>query len=154
MKATSRSVAAIREGTVIDHIAAGSALAICRLLGIDRHAGQVTIGLNLISKRLGHKDVIKVSGREITPDEANRLALLAPCATINIVKEHQVASKFRVECPEVVEGMIVCPNPRCITNCEPVESRFGVTPRQGEKWLRCHFCERSYPQSEIESYRA
>jgi aspartate carbamoyltransferase regulatory subunit len=143
----------IEEGTVIDHIPAGRGLQISALLGLDRHTSRVTIGLNLVSRRLGKKDLIKVEQLELTPDEANQIALLAPRATINIVQEHRVARKFQVTTPEVIERIIVCPNRRCITNCEPVATRFQVKRWQGETWLRCHYCEKRSMQSEIEAYR-
>jgi len=148
-----RLVASIESGTVIDHITAGRALAICALLGLDRHPGQVTIGLNLKSRRVGRKDVIKVSDREISAEEAGRIALLAPCATLTIVQDHKVASKSAVECPREVRGLVVCPNRRCITNSEPVESRFRIAAHGDERLLRCHYCERTFSESEIESYK-
>lgn len=153
MGETTRSVPAIENGTVIDHIAVGCGLKIIRLLEINDLRHLVTIGLNLESKLMGHKDIIKVTDRQITPDEANQIAILSPQATINIVKNYRVESKFRVHPPDKIEGIVVCPNPRCISNCAGVVSRFAVETVQKGIWLRCHYCEKNYLQSEIKYVR-
>lgn len=152
-RATTRSVPAIENGTVIDHILVGYGLKIIDLLRINDHRHVVTIGLNLESQLMGHKDIIKVSGRQITPEEANQIAILSPLATINIVRNFEVESKFRVRPPEMIERIVVCPNSRCISNCAGIASRFEVQNLQGALWLRCHYCEKGYSQSEIKGYR-
>ena len=133
-------VSKIRDGTVIDHIRAGQALNVLAILGIDGRKGEeVSVGMNVPSDRLARKDVVKVEGRELSQDEVDVLSLIAPDATINIVREYEVAEKHRVERPVVVEGVLECPNTGCITTeDEPVNSRFEVL----DDAVRCVYCER------------
>ena len=132
-------VTKIRDGTVIDHVTAGQALKVLAILGIDGTRGEtVSIGMNVPSGRLGRKDIVKVEGRELSQDEVDVLSLIAPDATINIVREFAVEEKLRVERPDEVIGVLTCPNPDCITTGEePVESRFEVI----EEGVRCRYCE-------------
>jgi aspartate carbamoyltransferase regulatory subunit len=132
------SVPAIEAGTVIDHIPAGQALVIIELLGLEQ---TLTVGLRLASPTMGSKDVLKVAGLELTPDETNQISILAPRATVNIIRDFKVIEKFRVEPPSFIRGMIDCPNPSCITCHEPIGSGFDVTQRGKQLILRCHYCE-------------
>jgi aspartate carbamoyltransferase regulatory subunit len=129
----------IESGTVIDHIASGQALNVLAILGIDGTSGDVvSIGMNVPSERLGRKDVVKVEGRELSESELDVLSLIAPAATVNIIRGYEVAKKHVVERPEEVLGVLDCPNPNCITNQnEPVDSRFAVL----DDGARCHYCE-------------
>ncbi|UIO99182.1 aspartate carbamoyltransferase regulatory subunit [Halobaculum sp. CBA1158] len=131
-------VSKIRDGTVIDHVAGGQALNVLAVLGIDGDEGLgVSIGMNVPSDKLGKKDVVKVEGRELSQGEVDIISLLAPEATVNIVREFAVVEKNRVERPERVVGLLECPNHNCITNAdEPVESAFEVV----EDGVRCEFC--------------
>ena len=132
-------VSKIRDGTVIDHVRGGQALNVLAILGIDGSEGEeVSVGMNVPSDRLGRKDIVKVEGRELSQDEVDVLSLIAPDATINIVRDYEVIEKHRVEPPETVEGVLSCPNAGCITNAgEPVSTRFEVL----EDGVRCDFCE-------------
>jgi len=132
-------VSKIRDGTVIDHIAGGQALNVLAILGIDGSGGEtVSLGMNVPSDRLGHKDILKVEGRELSQEEVDVLSLIAPAATINIVRGFEVVEKSRVTRPEVVTGVLSCPNANCIsTQGEPVESRFEVL----EDGVRCGYCD-------------
>ncbi|PSP98343.1 aspartate carbamoyltransferase regulatory subunit [Halobacteriales archaeon QS_4_70_19] len=132
-------VSKIKNGTVIDHIAASQALNVLAILGIDGSGGEeVSVGMNVPSDRLGRKDVLKVEGRELSPAEVDVLSLIAPAATINIVREYEVVEKSRVERPDVVTGILSCPNANCITTAgEPVESRFEVL----DDAVRCAYCD-------------
>jgi aspartate carbamoyltransferase regulatory subunit len=132
-------VSKIRSGTVIDHIAAGQALNVLAILGIDGSGGEeVSVGMNVPSDRLGRKDIVKVEGRELSPAEVDVLSLIAPAATINIVREFDVIEKSRVERPDVVTGILSCPNANCISTAgEPVESRFEVL----DEGVRCAYCD-------------
>lgn len=136
-------VGAIRDGTVIDHIPPGQALKVLRIMGVDGGEGHVvTVAMNVPSASKGRKDIVKVEGREIRPSEMDRIALLAPGATINIIREFEVAQKYQVQLPDVLEGVIPCENPNCISNQrEPVPSRLCVRSRE-PLILRCAFCER------------
>jgi aspartate carbamoyltransferase regulatory subunit len=132
-------VSKIRQGTVIDHIAGGQALNVLAILGIDGSGGEeVSVGMNVPSDRLGRKDIVKVEGHELSQDELDVLSLIAPAATINIVREFEVEEKHRVDRPEAVVGVLECPNHNCITTkSEPVDSRFEVL----DEGVRCGYCD-------------
>lgn len=132
-------VSKIRNGTVIDHIPGGQALNVLAILRIDGSAGEtVSVGMNVPSDRLGEKDIVKVESRELSQDEVDVLSLVAPAATINIVREYEVIEKARVDRPEQVVDVLACPNRNCITNeTEPVASRFDVL----EDGVRCTYCD-------------
>lgn len=132
-------VSKIQNGTVIDHVTAGEALHVLAILGIDGSGGEtVSLGMNVPSDRLGRKDVVKVEGRELSQGELDVLSLIAPDASINIIRDYDVVEKNRVESPDHVVGVLSCPNRNCITNQnEPVESKFTVL-RDG---VRCDYCE-------------
>jgi aspartate carbamoyltransferase regulatory subunit len=131
-------VSKIENGTVIDHVPGGQALNVLTILGIDADSGEtVSVGMNVPSEKLGRKDVVKVEGRELSQDEVDVLSLIAPDATINIVRDFDVVEKHRVEPPERVVGVLACPNANCITNAdEPVATAFEVL-RDG---VRCEYC--------------
>ncbi|WP_158055916.1 aspartate carbamoyltransferase regulatory subunit [Halorussus halophilus] len=132
-------VSKIRNGTVIDHIRGGQALNVLAILGIDGSEGEaVSVGMNVPSDRMSHKDIVKVEGRELSQDEVDVLSLIAPEATINIIREYEVAEKQHLERPERVVGVLSCPNHNCITNAgEPVETKFDVL----DDGVRCEYCE-------------
>lgn len=144
MKEKTVSVSAIKEGTVIDHITQGSALAILRLLKLSSQEKRVTVGLNLTSRSMGYKDLIKVEGRFLSGKEAHDIALFAPLATICLIKNYRVEKKMKVQLPEVVEKILVCPNPCCISRVEPVGSRFSIDAFREKILLRCFFCEKVF----------
>lgn len=132
----------ILEGTVIDHIPAGKALEILRVLGVSGREGwRIAILMNVESKKLGKKDIIKIEKRKLTPAEVNVIALIAPTATINIVENFIVIEKQKVCVPDMVEDIITCPNPTCITNKErePIRSRFKTISREPLQ-LQCEYC--------------
>lgn len=131
-------VSKIRNGTVIDHVEGGQALNVLGILGIDGSGGEtVSIGMNVPSDRLGRKDVVKVEGRELSQSEVDVLSLIAPEATINIIRDYAVVEKLRVDRPTDVVGLLSCPNHNCITNDdEPVESKFAVV----SEGVRCTYC--------------
>lgn len=132
-------VSKIENGTVIDHITGGQALNVLAILGIDGSRGEVvSVGINVPSDRLGRKDVVKVEDRELSQSEVDVLSLIAPAATINIIRDYDVKEKHRVERPSEVVGVLECSNRNCITNeNEPVDSRFEVL-REG---IRCVYCD-------------
>jgi aspartate carbamoyltransferase regulatory subunit len=133
----------ISAGTVVDHITAGYALAVLQILGITGAGGEVvSIAMNVQSQKLGKKDVIKVEGKELTSEEINRIAMVAPNATINIIRDYEVYQKQRITVPDHVEGIVRCANPSCITNRERgIASRFTVVERTPVT-LRCKYCQR------------
>ena len=132
-------VSKIRNGTVIDHISGGQALNVLAIVGIDGTSGEeVSVAMNIPSGRLGEKDIVKVEGRELSQNEVDVLSLIAPAATINIVRDYDVVEKHRVERPSRVEGVLKCPNRHCITTeSEPVDSAFEVL----DDGVRCEYCD-------------
>ena len=141
-------VSALKSGTVIDHLGPRLALKALKILGVADEA-TVLIGVNLDSKKFGKKDLIKIAGRELTPEEVNKIALLSPQATFSIIRDFEVVKKIKPELPETIDGLIRCTNPACITQDPRVKGRF-VTVRKDPLKLRCFFCERSLQENEIE----
>ena len=132
----------IRDGTVIDHIPAGRALTVLRILGITgRERLRVAVVMNVESRKLGLKDIVKIEDRHLSPEEVNKIALVAPTATINIVRDYVVVEKRRVELPDIIENILVCPNPTCITRAprEELKPRFRVVSRS-PMLLQCLYC--------------
>jgi len=133
----------IENGTVIDHITAGQALNVLKILGIPASCeGVVSVVMNA-SGTHGKKDVVKIEGREIMVREVDKISLIAPNATINIIRNYEVLQKKQVHIPEYIEGVVRCINPNCISNSsEPVTSKFTVSAEDGRILLRCKYCER------------
>lgn len=135
----------IRNGTVIDHIAPGTAMKVLRILGLPRAGATsaVTAAMNVSSSQnaASRKDIVKIEDRELDPHELDKIALISPLATVNIIREYDVAQKHRVRVPEVVNGIVRCPNLNCVSNHEPVRSSFRIV-RQNPTALRCQYCER------------
>jgi aspartate carbamoyltransferase regulatory subunit len=132
-------VSKIESGTVIDHITRGQALNVLAILGIDGSSDAVvSVGMNVPSDRLGRKDVVKVEGRELSQSELDVLSLIAPAATINIIRNYEVVEKNLVDRPDRVTGVLECPNRSCITTAdEPVESEFEIL----DDGVRCVYCD-------------
>lgn len=133
----------IKEGTVIDHITAGNAVKVLHILGIPEKTldSVVSVVMNVKSK-IGKKDIVKVENRELKPEEVNKIALIAPKATINIIRDYEVVKKFKVHLPDEIVGIVRCPNPNCISNTrEPIQSRFRVISRDPIR-IKCRYCER------------
>ncbi|WP_255149524.1 aspartate carbamoyltransferase regulatory subunit [Halorarius halobius] len=139
MTETELRVSKIEDGTVIDHVPGGQALNVLAILGIDGTGGEeVSVGMNVPSGQLGRKDIVKVEGRELSQEEVDVLSLIAPRATINIVRDYEVVEKLRVERPDRVVGVLSCPNANCITTGdEPIESTFDVL----DDGVRCAYCD-------------
>ncbi|MDE5913133.1 MAG: aspartate carbamoyltransferase regulatory subunit [Muribaculaceae bacterium] len=133
------AVAALRNGTVIDHIPADVLFDVVRLLGIEDMATSVTIGNNLQSAILGRKGIIKVADVVFPEATLNRIALIAPSAKVNIIRDYEVVEKHHVTLPDELFGLVKCNNPKCISNNEPMRSHFTVVNRQPVT-IRCHYC--------------
>jgi aspartate carbamoyltransferase regulatory subunit len=132
----------IKEGTVIDHIPAGLALTVLSILGITGQGGSVvSVAINVHSKESGEpKDIVKIENRELDKSEIDKIALIAPNATINIIRDFEVAEKYRVKLPDILEGVLECPNPNCISNQkEPVQGRAMVDSHD-PLVVKCHYC--------------
>jgi aspartate carbamoyltransferase regulatory subunit len=132
-------ISPIRNGTVIDHITAGEALNVLKIIGITGTTTEsVSVATNVASGKMGKKDIVKVVNRELSTEEVDRIALIAPRASISIIREYRVFRKKGVEKPKYLVGTVKCPNPGCISNTnEPIESRFVVIP----SGLQCLYCE-------------
>lgn len=136
------TVSKIMNGTVIDHIPAGRALEVLRLLGITgKEKLRVAVLMNVESRKLGRKDIIKIEGKFLEAKELNLIALIAPNATINIIENYEVKKKFKVELPEIVEDLLKCPNTTCISNKErePVKPRHRKI-RNDPPEFECLYC--------------
>ncbi len=134
-------VSAIENGTVIDHIPSQSVYQVLRILNLTEYNDQLLIGTNLESRKMGKKGIIKVSNKFFKSDEINKIALVAPSATLILIKDFGVSEKKKVEIPSRVEKIVKCFNPNCITNVEDVVTRFEVVNKDDLK-LRCHYCEK------------
>ena len=143
------SVSAIQNGTVIDHIPAKHLFKVIQILGLDRFDNQITFGTNLESKKLGKKAIIKISGKYFADDDINRIALVAPDAKLNIIKDYEVIEKKVVEVPDVITGIARCMNPKCITNFEAVTTRFKVVSKKNVA-LKCYYCEKITNQENLQ----
>jgi aspartate carbamoyltransferase regulatory subunit len=128
----------IRNGTVVDHIPRGQALNVLTVLGVDETTRDVvSVAMNVPSEAVGRKDIVKVEDTEIDSTEADVIALIAPEATVNVIRDYEVRDKYDVSMPDEIRGVLSCPNPRCVTNSrEPVETVFDV--RDGG--MRCDYC--------------
>ena len=142
------AVAALKNGTVIDHIPADSLFKVVRLLDIENLKSSVTIGYNLDSKKLGKKGILKVADVYSPEETLNRIAVIAPNVNVNEIKDYQVVKKHIVTLPVEVVGIVRCNNPKCITNNEPMKTRFYVVDREAGT-LCCHYCERAVTKNEI-----
>jgi aspartate carbamoyltransferase regulatory subunit len=139
-------VEAIQDGSVIDHIPAQQGIKILKFFKLAQANEKITVGLNLNKNNGQRKDLIKVENTFITDEQANQLALFAPGATINQIKNFNVVNKFKVQLPEAFVGVLACPNSNCISHNEPVETQFYVNKRQDLK-LKCHYCEKAFDRS-------
>ena len=143
-------VSKINNGTVIDHISGGYALDVVKILGITgREKRVMTIAINVSSQRFGVKDIVKIEGRALNAQEVNKIALVAPHASINIIKNYEVVEKLEVKLPSVIEGIVRCVNPCCVSNSdEPVSSKFYVKSTE-PLVLKCHYCGVMLEQADV-----
>ncbi|MBQ3175590.1 MAG: aspartate carbamoyltransferase regulatory subunit [Bacteroidales bacterium] len=135
-------VSAIENGTVLDHIPANQLFKVINILNLTDCRNQVTFGTNLESKLLGKKAIIKIADRYFADDEINKITLVAPQAKINVIKNFEVVEKRILTVPSEITGIAKCSNPKCITNHQPVPTRFATVADGGHLKLQCHFCEK------------
>ncbi len=136
------AVAALQHGTVIDHIPSAVLFEAVRILGLEQTGHAITIGSNLASSKLGSKGIIKVADMVFDDATLNRIALIAPTAVVNIIRDYEVVEKHQVTLPDVITGIVRCANPKCITNNEPMQTKFDVVSRQ-PVLIRCRYCNHS-----------
>ena len=146
MNKKERLVAAIEQGTVIDHIPASKTYQVASLLGLFSMRTPVTIGINYPSLKVGNKGIIKVSDKFFTDAEISRLSVVAPNVILNIIRDYEVVEKKTVETPSEIRGIVKCNNPVCVTNNEPMPTHFHV---EGNI-LTCHYCEKEQDISKVE----
>ena len=142
-------VTAIENGTVIDHIPAEKTYKVVNLLKLDTLTTPVTIGNYLESKKVGHKGIIKVSGKFFTDAEISQLSVLAPNAVLNIIKDYEVVEKKTVETPDELRGIVKCNNPVCICNNEPMLTIFNVIDK-AHGIIKCHYCDKEQDMNKVE----
>ena len=142
-------VTAIENGTVIDHIPAEKTYKVVSLLKLDELTTPVTIGNYLESKKVGRKGIIKVSGKYFTDAEISQLSVVAPKAVLNIIRDYEVVEKREVALPDELVGIVKCGNPKCITNNEPMPTRFHVIDKE-RCVIKCHYCEKEQTREDIE----
>lgn len=149
MNKKERLVAAIENGTVIDHIPAEKTFQVVNLLELQNLSTPVTIGYNFSSSKVGCKGIIKVSDKFFTDDEISRLSVVAPNIILNIIRDYEVVEKKQVITPDELCGIVKCNNPKCITNNEPVPTIFNVVDKEAGT-LKCHYCDKEQQMENVE----
>ena len=149
MNKKERLVAAIENGTVIDHIPAEKTFQVVNLLELQNLSTPVTIGYNFSSSKVGCKGIIKVSDKFFTDDEISRLSVVAPNIILNIIHDYEVVEKKQVITPDELHGIVKCNNPKCITNNEPVSPIFNVVDKVAGT-LKCHYCDKEQQMDKVE----
>ena len=138
---TERQVAAIKNGTVIDHIPAEKTYQVVNLLQLETLDTPVTIGYNYPSNKIGRKGIIKVSDKFFTVEEISRLSVVAQNVVLNIIHDYEVVEKKTVKTPDELRGIVKCNNPKCITNNEPMSTVFHVVNKE-KGIIKCHYCDK------------
>ena len=141
-------VAALENGTAIDHIPSCQLFKVASLLGLDKMDNTITIGNNLHSNKMGSKGMIKIADKFFKEDEINRIALVAPNVMLNIIRDYEVVEQKTVVLPDELIGLVKCNNPKCITNNEPMATRFHVIDKE-KGTIKCHYCERKINKEDI-----
>ena len=150
-KKSELKIKAIENGTVIDHITANKSLHILKILGLPDSKTNVTVAMNVSSKEIGRKDIVKIENRELNHRELNQIALLAPKASVNIIRDYKPIKKDKIILPDTITGIIKCTNSKCITNYanEPINPKFNVINNYPPV-VRCHYCEKLIKTEDIE----
>lgn len=141
-------VAALENGTVIDHIPSDKVFTVVSLLDLQNTDGNITIGNNFESKKLGKKGIIKVADRFFIDEEVSRLSVVAPNIKLNIIRHYEVVEKKQIVMPDELKGIVKCNNPKCITNNEPMQTWFHVVDKE-QGILKCHYCEKEQQKDNI-----
>lgn len=151
MTKTELKVKPIKNGTVIDHITQNRALNILNMLNLPDNETPIMVAINVESSDMGKKDIIKIEGRELSQEEVDKLVLLAPKATLNIIRDYENIRKSNLQLKDEITDVVKCSNPNCITNSnEPIQNRFYVQSKE-PVILKCYYCERSMDYDDIES---
>ena len=142
-------VAALENGTAIDHIPPSQLFKVAKLLGLENMDNTITIGNNFHSNKMGSKGMIKISDKFFCDEEINRIAVVAPNVKLNIIRDYEVVEKREVNLPDELCGIVKCANPKCITNNEPMPTLFHVVDKD-DCVIKCHYCEKEQKREEIE----
>ncbi|MBQ2853409.1 MAG: aspartate carbamoyltransferase regulatory subunit [Bacteroidales bacterium] len=144
-------VSAIENGTVIDHIPADKVFEVIKILDLEHSKNSVYFGTNLESKKYGRKGIIKISDKYFDPEDINKIALVAPSASLIEIKDYEVINKHSIEIPDHIDSIVKCFNPNCVTNKENVSTKFDVLrDDNGKVNLKCHYCEKYTTGNNIE----
>ena len=149
MSKKERLVAAIENGTVIDHIPSEKTYEVANILGLQNLDTVVTIGYNYLSKTIGRKGIIKIENKFFTDEEISRLSVVVTNVVLNIIRNYEVVEKKKVETPDELRGIVKCNNPKCVTNNEPMDTIFTVTDKEAGT-IRCHYCDKEQNISEVQ----
>ena len=149
MNKKERLVAAIENGTVIDHIPAEKTFQVVNLLELQKLSTPVTIGYNFTSSKVGCKGLMKVSDKFFTDNEISRLSVVAPNIILNIIRDYEVVEKKQVITPDELCGIVKCNNPKCVTNNEPMATIFNVVDKAAGI-LKCHYCDKEQQIDNVE----
>jgi aspartate carbamoyltransferase regulatory subunit len=141
-------VAALQNGTAIDHIPSEQLFKVVSLLEIENLRTRVTIGYNLDSKKMGKKGILKIADKFFEEDEINRISLIAPSVNLNIIRDYEVVEKKLVRLPDELLGIVKCNNPKCITNNEPMKTHFKVIDKENVT-IKCQYCEMKTKKEDI-----
>lgn len=141
-------VAALKNGTVIDHIPSDKLFKVVSILGLESMECNITIGFNLKSKKLGKKGIIKIADKFFDDDEINRISVVAPHLKLNIIRDYEVVEKKDISLPDELRGIVKCANPKCITNNEPMPTLFHVIDKESFL-VKCHYCEKELKKEDI-----
>jgi aspartate carbamoyltransferase regulatory subunit len=150
MNAKEVKIPPIKDGIAIDHLPKNTAIKVAWILNVGKEdMGMVTLGMNLQSTKLGSKDVLKIEGRDLTDKEINKIAIIAPNATVSFIKNYEVEEKINVSLPKKIDGILRCSNPRCITRSQDMKTRFEVVSKKPIE-IKCYYCERLMKEEDIE----
>ncbi|MCI4455832.1 MAG: aspartate carbamoyltransferase regulatory subunit [Sulfolobus sp.] len=150
MNSATLTVSKIRNGTVIDHIPAGRSLTVLKVLGITGYEGlRIAILMNVESKKLGRKDIVKIEDKVVDEREASIISLIAPEATINIIRDFNVVEKRKLRLPETIKGLLKCPNPLCVTNNDPEALSEFVKVSEKPLKLKCVYCDTYLNEADV-----
>lgn len=141
-------VAALENGTAIDHIPPSQLFKVAKLLGLENMNNTITIGNNLRSNKMSSKGMIKIADKFFDDEEINRIVLVAPNVVLNTIRDYEVVEKKTVTLPDELIGLVKCNNPKCITNNEPLPTRFDVIDKERGA-IKCHYCERKINKEDI-----
>ncbi|MFA7117016.1 MAG: aspartate carbamoyltransferase regulatory subunit [Bacteroidales bacterium] len=135
-------VSAIQNGTVLDHIPSNQLFRVIDILKLNESSDAITFGINLDSKSMVNKGIIKIANRFFCDNEINMISLIAPNASVNIIHDFKVAEKKIISLPEKVTGIVKCMNPACVTNHQNIETQFTTTRKNNKIGLVCRYCEK------------